>query len=432
MDTTSSVETPELRRGWSPVVVAATVGVGVASALFANAFRDAMLWLTDVLTGDRGPVAAARSLAGWKVFALSFVGLLVASALGSWARRWRGDGLGLAAVAAAAQGRDTGPSLPGTAVRTGATFIAASTLSSIGRESAIIEAGAAVGASVGRRLRRRGAQFAATGITAAFVGAYHAPLASVCYVEEHLGIRRCRRTIVHAVVGAAVGFWVTRALFDTHALLPEAQDPWSLRLVVVAALVVVPTFVASRLFVAARERLAPAVSVERSRRYRVTAAIGFAAISAAMVASVPRTAGNGLEALREAAGGATVAMAVALLAGKLIATAAALGSGAPGGVLSPSLAVAAGAALLTLQGAAEIGLNAGVPAWDIVLVVMAVGLAVSVRSPLMAVVMVPEMTGDLRLVVPSVVVVLIAVLLGRAVDRWVAARHRVVNHQLAG
>jgi H+/Cl- antiporter ClcA len=44
---------------------------------------------------------------------------------------------------------------------------------------------------------------------------------------------------------------------------------------------------------------------------------------------------------------------------------------------------------------------------------MAVGLAVSLRSPLMAVVMVPEMTGDLRLVLPSAMVVLAALGLQR-------------------
>ena len=64
----------------------------------------------------------------------------------------------------------------------------------------------------------------------------------------------------------------------------------------------------------------------------------------------------------------TVGLALALCVWKLVATSATIGTGAPGGVVSPSLAVAAGAGLLTWW--ALDGLGVGLPdaRWDAVLV----------------------------------------------------------------
>jgi chloride channel protein, CIC family len=310
---------PRTRAGVSPLVVAATVCVGAAAAWFANGFRSAMLWVTNQISGQRDAVEAVRSLGPWRTMAITFVGLLVAAWLGSVAQRWRNDGLGIAAVADSVQGVDRGPSVPGTMVRSGATWVAAATTASLGRESAIIEAGAALGAATGRRVGRRGAQFAATGITAAFAAAYHAPIAAVLYVEEHLSIRRCRRTVVHALVGSAIGFWMTRLVFDTHALLPGSSEPWSWKLWLVALVVVVPAYLSSRGFVWLRDSLVRGYAHATDRRRRMTWSIVAAAASAALVGLVPLTAGNGLEALRESAGGTTVAVALALVFGKAVA-----------------------------------------------------------------------------------------------------------------
>jgi chloride channel protein, CIC family len=136
------------------------------------------------------------------------------------------------------------------------------------------------------------------------------------------------------------------------------------------------------------------------------------------VALVPLTAGNGLEAIRHAVGDATLGVAAALLLAKFVATTASIGCGAPGGVMSPSLAVAGGAALMGDVALRALGADLGAARWDAMLAVMAVGIAVSVRAPLTAVFMVAELAGDLRLVPLTALAVALAWGLGRVVDRW--------------
>ena len=119
----------------------------------------------------------------------------------------------------------------------------------------------------------------------------------------------------------------------------------------------------------------------------------------------PLASGNGLEALRRGPTAATVTLGLALMIGKLVGTTAALGAGAPGGVLSPTLGVAAGCALLIDN------------RWEAMVAAMAVGVAVGMRSPLVAVFLIPELLGDYWLAVPLVVVVGVAYVLDRLVDR---------------
>src|SRR5690606_11400593 len=115
--------------------------------------------------------------------------LLVAAALlGRQAAR-RHRHLGITAVAASARGEAHEPSMIATLVRSSGTWLASAGMVPVGRESAILETGGAFGSLAGRRVGRR-AVLAPAGIAAAFAAAYHAPIAGVIYVEEHLGIRR--------------------------------------------------------------------------------------------------------------------------------------------------------------------------------------------------------------------------------------------------
>lgn len=366
-----------------------------------------------MVTGH-GQVVAAESLGAPAVFALVTAGIAGAAWIGRVAHRRHAERVGLSAIAASVRGEHGDPSLTGTAMRTGATWMASASLASIGREAAIMETGGMFGVVVGRVAKRPGHRLAVAGIAAAFAVAYHAPLAAVLYVEEHLGVRHDRRTVAHAVAGSAIGIVFARWLFGSEAIFPAAVEPLSVATFGLALMVLVPAYAASLLFRAARERLSAAS--DRARRPWVWA-LGLAAVVGAVVALVPMTAGNGMEALRTSATTTTASVALALLLGKLVATSAAIGSGAPGGVVSPSLAVAGGAALTWILVLDALGVQLAGARWDAVLVAMSVGVAVSIRSPMVAVLMVPEMSGDLRLVPVTAVVVSVVVLLDQLVVR---------------
>ncbi len=158
----------------------------------------------------------------------------------------------------------------------------------------------------------------------------------------------------------------------------------------------------------------------RDRGGRIGRGIGIGVaviVGAATVAVAPAASGNGLESLRHASVGAGLALAVALGVGKLLATTATIGAGAPGGVFFPTLAVTAGWALAAVLLVEATGVDLPGTRWDAMLLAMVVGVAVGIRSPLVAVVAVPEMVGDLRLVPVAAAVVVAAAAVDHLLDR---------------
>ena len=135
-------------------------------------------------------------------------------------------------------------------------------MTSIGRETAILGVGGAVGAAVGRRWFGFGPALAAAGVAAGFASAYHAPIAAAIYVEGHIGVRQDRRTLLYVIVAAGAGHLLTVKLLHGHAIFPGRQGSWP-GMVVLAAIGVVPAVVGSRLF---RELQPPARPTAGRRR----------------------------------------------------------------------------------------------------------------------------------------------------------------------
>jgi len=420
--------------------VAAVAVVAFGAALFAHGFRHGALAVAETIAsvGEREAQVAATDSAGGHghpgsdavttlgragAAAVVFAGVVAAAVAGRAVERRYGHRVGLRALAASARGDSANdPSLAGTAMRSGATFTASASLASLGREAPIMEMGGAWGDTVGRVTGRARHRLAVAGIASAFAVAYHAPAAALLYVEEHLGMRHDRRTVSAAVVGSLAGFGSAAWLFGAPPIFPSGDDPLTLDVAVLCAVALVPAYVASRLFRWVRARLA--VWSAPSGRVRWWPTLGLAAVAAMTVAFVPVTSGNGMEAIVEVheAAKVTVGLALALCVWKLVATSATIGTGAPGGVVSPSLAVAAGAGLLTWW--ALDGLGVGLPdtRWDAVLVTASVGVAISVRAPLVAAVMVAEMSADLRLLPLTAAVVALASL----------ADHHLTHERLFG
>ncbi len=306
-------------------------------------------------------------------------------------------------------------SLRATVVRVLGTFIVSAGLVSIGRESALVESGGVAGAVAGRRSGGRGDALATAGLAAAFASAYNAPVASIFYAEEHLRIRQSPRATAFVVAGALGGHFFTVWLFDGEAIFPGIQGPiW--RVAVLGLIVLVPTVVVTKGFLYLRVRVT-ADSVMHLTHWTRPVVVAMFAVAAGMsVAAFPLASGNGMEALQRGPIAATSALALALVVGKLVGTTAALGAGAPGGVLSPTMGVAGGTALFVLLAADSLGLGFEHP-WDAMVAAMAIGVAVGMSSPLVAMFLIPELLGDYTLVLPIAVVVGAAWILDSGLDR---------------
>jgi H+/Cl- antiporter ClcA len=107
-----------------------------------------------------------------------------------------------------------------------------------------------------------------------------------------------------------------------------------------------------------------------------------------------------------------------MLLGKLVGTTSAFAAGAPGGALTPTMVAAAGSALLVVAGLDRLGVTSVDPS-AVVVMAAAVAIAIGLHAPLTAVVVVPEMMGQLALVPATTAVVLAAVVLERMFDRLV-------------
>lgn len=418
---------PEFANGFdvsparSPLLTAALFfGVVFAAGAFAHYFRESLHWAIDLYGSSTSPTTTARHLSRWVVFAMASSIVGIAAAIGTAVeKRWSGH-VGVESVAASARGEERRISAAATALRGLATWIVSSGLVSIGRESAIIEAGGALGAVTARRLRGRGDMMAAVGIAAAFSAAYHAPLAAIIYVEEHLQVRKSRRARWFVPIGAIGGHIVSAGLLGGKTIFPPIQGSrWTVLGLGLIALV--PAVLASRCFLELRLRVKATHLTRKTGLPLWTTITLFSVAAGGAVALFPIAAGNGMEALREASIRSTVALAVGLTAGKVIGTLASLGAGAPGGVLTPTISVSAGFALLTLLALRWLGFGVSSP-WDGIVAAMAIGLAVGMRSPFGAIALVPELLGDYGLIPAIAVIVFLAWVLNRGLDRLIEGR----------
>lgn len=395
--------------------VAVLVPVASAATVFAHVFREASFAVLHALTGELDPIDAASRPVPAVTFAILLGAAVLAAVVGHGAARRHGTRLGITALAATARTGATPPTTWGTLTRAAATWVASFSMVSVGRESAILETGGTIGAKAGSLLGHHRAALTAGGVGAAFAAAYHAPLGAALYVEEHLGVRRRPRAALYTVLAAAISHLITMRLFGAEPIFaPHTGGAGGVA--VLGILAVVPATVGSRLFLGLRHRSAVAAHERLPRARRVVVLIALMAVTVTMV---PLTAGNGMEALRFAGEHPTLSVGLTLAVGKLVATTGALASGVPGGAFSPTMALAAGWALLAFLAVQALGIPLGAPLWDGMLLAMVVGVAVGLEAPFTAVFTVPEMAGDLSLVPFAAGVTVLAI----GLDRLWTRRH---------
>lgn len=422
----------------NPIVGSATSSVAasgttalavVASSAFAAAlafgFRESLFKVLSAVTGRTNPIDVVHHVPRIVIGLVVVGGIVAARLLADVASRWRTR---IVSTTPAIHGEHTnerartaGPIF----LRTTATWVGSVTIAPIGREGAIIEAGAAFGSLVGRWLKRPAELLAGTGMAAAFSAAYHAPVAAVLYVDAHMDLRGQRRAVAYAIGGGLAGHLITLAAFNGHPVFSGQVSALNVRVIGLALAAVIPAYAATRLFAYLRDRFTHALAHEgeRSTRQVWTRVLAFAVVAGTIVATVPVTAGNGLEGLRYSATTITIAAGLALCVGKLFASSAAIGTGVPAGIFSPSLAVAGGAALATVRALEHLGVSSNGTTWTVMLAVMPVGIALGLRAPLVALFVVTEMSGDLRLLPVSALVVLFVVGLDRLLGGPIGRGH---------
>jgi len=396
------------------------LGVALGAAGFAVLFRHTIGWIFAHAYGAPDVLTAFRNLPWYARVALPTIGGGLAGFLGAIAARLKG-GHGVGEVMeAVALGRGR-ISLRLTLLKAIGSWLAIVSGGSVGREGPLIQFGGGLGGTLARLFRLRERQIRAliaAGAGAGFAAAYNTPIAAVLFVVEVVTGVIALDLVLPAIVAVPIATALTRLAIGGGPIY--GQRTFSMNsnteLALYAGLGLL-SGVLGPLFMVLLER-GESWFAKLTAHRPARAALGGALVGAIAV-SLPEVTGNGYETINLILGQQLgIGLLALILFAKAAATTASVSSGSPGGVFTPSLLL--GAALGGVVG--HIVLRFGpsshtgaVAAYA--LVGMAAMIAATTHAPLMATVLVFELSGDYAIVLPLLTACAIATVLSRSLHR---------------
>lgn len=320
---------------------------------------------------------------------------------GRWATRGKSGDLHLDYIDAARAGRvDLNDRT--TLTRTLSALVSVGTGASIGREGPMVQLAAWLSGWLARLVPIASEQRSAImvcGIAAGIGSAYHAPVAGVVFVLELALGFFARHTVAPVLIASATAssliYWLVEPR-PLYTMAPVEMTSTSLGVALLAGL----------LFGALGWGLIALLERSKALFARISSLplrLGLGGLLVGLLsAGVPQVWGNGYSVVSQVlAGGQAWSWLAIVLVCKVAATALSSGSGAIGGVFTPALFVGATAGSVLAQ-IASLYMPA---AWlgdprGLAVIGMAAVLSAVTHAPLMAIVMVLEMTNQFQFTIP--------------------------------
>lgn len=401
--------------------------VGAGAGLGAVAFRYMILGFTYAFTGhaEYGTVGRVSNplvpgLGIWFVLLTPIIGGLMFGPLVSrFAPEARGHGVPEVMLAVNRLGGRIRPQVP--IVKSLASALCIGSGGSVGREGPIVQIGSALGSVLGQlarvsesRLRLLVACGAAAGISATF----NAPIAGVFFALELILRSFDAESFGYVVLSSVAADAIGRAAFGSKPFLtlPAFNFTSPLELVLYAGLGILAVGVGLAFIriLYAGEDIAD--RLWRGPAWLRPGACGI--LLGLLLLAVPQMYGVGYGVLQQAvAGRYAVLVLLGLLAAKVLATSLTMWIGGSGGVFAPSLFM--GAMLGSAYGAVAHQLMPGLAgaAGAYGLVGMGAVFAATGRAPITAVIIIFELTGNYRIILPLMCAVVVATALSNAVTK---------------
>ena len=422
-----------------------SVFIGVAGAFSALGFSFLVDWVSDgalvELVGYRPPVEGASSgdafdltkslnpLRPWLLFVVPAVGGLLSGWL-VFKYAPEAEGHGTDAVIKAFH-REGGLIRPRVAfIKAVASSLTIGSGGSAGREGPVAQIAATIGSYFATKLKlndqdRR--EFLIAGMAAGVGSIFRAPLGGAFFAVEvmyrdDIETRSIMPAMVAAITGYSIYSWVagSSTVFTTPELSfinPAELVPLTVFAVACALVGIVYT----NIFYATKERIFDRLAIPA----RFKPAIGGLLVGA-IAYFFPAVLGSSYGWLQQAINGNLPVLIMAvLLVTKIIATSLTIGSGGSGGVFAPSLVIGG-----MLGGIFGIGMHALVPELVTqpeiyVMIGMATFFTGVANVPIATTIMISEMTGSYKLLVPLIFSGVIVHVLAR---RWSLYTQQVRNH----
>jgi CIC family chloride channel protein len=408
------------------VLLATALVVGLSTGVGAILFRyliQGVEWL--------GYVWAPAVLSEWGRLYVVVVpavgGLLVGLLVYFFAREAKGHGVPEVMEAVALRGGRIRPQVA--LVKALASSLSIGSGGSVGREGPIVQIGSALGSTIGQALNltdERIRNLVACGAAGGIAATFNTPIAGVLFALEvilgRFDVRYFSSVVISAVAASVIG----RAAFGNAPAfrIPFEYGINSLWEFVFYAVLGLLAAGAGVLFI----RMLYATEDLFDRWKQVPewfqpavggALLGVLALSYPLITGVtwegiPQVFNVGYDVIESVlAGELALGVVAVLLVLKLLATSITLGSGGSGGVFAPALFMGAmlGAAFAMVVERLIPGVAA--PSGAYALVGMGAMFAASAHAPITAVLMLFELTGDYRIILPLMVTVVISTLVAQ-------------------
>ncbi|HFZ8993557.1 TPA: voltage-gated ClC-type chloride channel ClcB [Citrobacter freundii] len=411
---------PDLRGTFRRLLIASLTGL--FAALAVAGFRHAMLileWL--FLSNDTGSlVNAATGLSGWRrVLTPALGGLAAGALLWGWQKmnQQRPHAPTDYMEALQTDGKfDYGASL----VKSLASLLVVASGSAIGREGAMILLAALAASCFARRFtpQEEWKLWIACGAAAGMASAYHAPLAGSLFIAEILFGTLMLASLGPVVISAVVALLTTHLLNGSNNLLYTVHLKLDIHALDYA--LVIGTGVLAGL-------CGPLLMVLMDRTHNMFVRLNLTppwqlALGGLIVGLLslltPTVWGNGYSVVQSFLLSPPLLSVIAgIFLCKLLAVLASSGSGAPGGVFTPTLFVGLSIGMLYgrlwggwLPGADEIAILLGLTG-------MATLLAATTHAPIMSTLMICEMTGEYQLLPGLLIACVVASFISRTLRK---------------
>ncbi|MFQ5740596.1 MAG: chloride channel protein [Acidobacteriota bacterium] len=384
--------------------------VGVGTGFGALFFR----WLIKTMNtlAFSGGKQVLEFLGPYYVALIPAAGGLVVGPLIYWfAREAKGHGVPEVMEAVALKGGRIRPVV--VLIKTLASATCLGTGGAAGREGPIVQIGSAFGSTVGQSLRMsddRIRMLVTCGAAGGIAATFNAPVAGVIFALEvilgEFAIRHFSAVVVSSVTASVIAqvFLGNAPAFEVpqYAL----QNPWELVLYVVLGVLAGVVGVGFIRMLYWTEDLFDAW---RFPEYMKPALGGLGVGLIGVYA--PQIFGVGYETIGQVLHGQLLFSTLVLLFLKMLATSLTLGSGGSGGIFAPSLFM--GSMLGSAFGGVASRLLPGLvaPSGAYALVGMAAVFAAAAHAPITAIIILFEMTGDYRIILPLMLSTVISVLL---------------------
>jgi CIC family chloride channel protein len=394
-------------------------GAGVLGALASLVFRLGIDLVYRLLTGQRaGTIDSFSGLPWWLRLIVPALGGLLAGLVLLFGRRLHRGQSSTDYMEAILIGSGQLP-VRATLVKSTAALFSIASGGSIGREGPLVQLAAVVASWLGRRGRLSAPQLrllVACGAASGIASAYNAPIAGSFFVAEIILGTIAMESLGPLVIAAVAATLTIHAVTDAHTLYAvppfTLYSLWEIGPFIVLGMLagtVAPWFLRS---------LRRVEGWFTRTRLPLPARLALGGLVVGLLAiGVPEVCGNGQSVVVTILNGqlAWQALLVVLVC-KWAATAASFGSGAPGGVFTPTLFIGASLGYLFGYGVHEVWPAGAADPRVFALVGMGALLAAASHAPVMAIIMLFEMTLSYDIITPLMLSSVVAYYTARGIE----------------